>query len=200
MSTQGQVELPSEIHNGGQEFADSIDANMFGGICAAIQPCAKATEDFCIGESDVNSLYPYIMAQRMPVGGIEKIDVSRDEGRKLIAEWKPDDSLGYWFEVTCSVPDHLHDHFDFAPIARMDSDPSVLSKKQQATFQLLQPSIGPRLIPYLGRQERVGKTVDELQILQEEGLVIEERRYVWSTFTDLGCRNTTSSKMRQRLQ
>ena len=56
----------------------------------------------------------------------------------------------------------------------MDSDPSVLSKKQQATFQLLQPSIGPRLIPYLGRQERVGKTVDELQILQEEGLTIEE--------------------------
>ena len=147
--TQGQVQLISEIHNGGQEFVDFTNEDMYGGLCAAFQPSAAAGDNTTLAQFDVNSLYPAIMAEKMPVGDIIKIDVATEEARKLITDWRPDDHVGYAFDINLHIPPELHDEWDLAPFARLDSDPTVLSKKQQETFKILKPTLGSRLVPFL---------------------------------------------------
>ena len=95
-----------------------------------------------------------------------------EEARKLITDWRPDDHVGYAFDVNLHIPPELHDEWDLAPFARLDSDPTVLSKKQQETFKILKPTLGSRLVPFLG-QQRIGLPVSVLQVLQMRGAVFE---------------------------
>ena len=172
------MELISE-HNGGQEFYDFIDRSIIGGICAVFQPRATASDGETIMSWDFNSLYPYILSGRVPVGCYRKVELSQEEFLDIVEHWKEDDSTGYGFEVDIHVPDHLHDKLDFAPFARMCSDPSTLSAKQQDTIKLLNSSMGDRLAPYLGDQSCVGQVIPVLQVFLKLGIEIRVVR-AWS--------------------
>ena len=79
---------------------------------------------------DVNSLYPWAMAQFLPIGRYKEIglssmcDVRVDMVKGLINSYDP--SCAYFVKATINVPEELHDYFDYAPIKKGKIEPELL--------------------------------------------------------------------------
>ena len=82
---------------------------------------------------DVNSLYPKQMCKPLPTGKytIRELALTSTERirqcQEIVAKHDPNGGTGYFLEVTFSIPEELHDHLDFAPVASGLINPEWLS-------------------------------------------------------------------------
>ena len=186
----GVVQLVTEQRNGGQEFVDLVNRNMFGGICVPFQPIAEANEPGLgrdspnkparsIAQFDITSLYPWAMSRSIPVGDIRIEDGwTQESALQLIRDWSFEQDVGYGMVVDLRVPKQLHDWLDFAPFARLDIRIEALGKEQQEAHKALKSATGKRLAPYLGDQHGIFHHVCLLQVYLEMGVELVVRQ-VW---------------------
>jgi hypothetical protein len=119
------------------------------------------------------------MTHSLPVGGWVEIPIDQEKGIRLITDYKSDDLIGFGFEVDIHNPDQLHNQLDFAPFAHLNFvDPTQLSKTQQESLKLLNPTQGPRLVPTLADQLGTFRHVKYLQSWLLRGVEIKIKRAI----------------------
>jgi hypothetical protein len=197
LQTGARVQLISEA-NGGWPLMHDVNKNIRGGLSCIFQPFASANNPQCpnydpslplswIVYNDVNSLYPHAMAQALPDGDYEAVDLPECDDERtryvhaLMAGYSGEDHFGYMIVADLDVPIEMHDSLDFAPIAKRSTDPSELSELQRERLQLFGGSANQeKLMPFLGKQEEVGHHIELLKFYTEHmGVQILKVHRVW---------------------
>ena len=69
--------------------------------------------------ADVTNLYGYCLSQKLPLKDFKWVHLSLDQLLRIVDQYDHNSSnVGYFIEISMSIPDHLHDYFaDFPPMA-----------------------------------------------------------------------------------
>jgi hypothetical protein len=139
---------------------------------------------------DANSLYPTVMTGSLPLRAFCPVDVpqsSREDRleflKLLLKNYRPENQQGFFIEVTYHVPEHLHDFFDYAPVAKRPVEEEELSLYQReliAKFRKKSAAKTSKLFPYLGEHRQVLHQIDLLQYYVELGVEVTEVHRAWS--------------------
>ena len=177
--------------NGGYEFLEEIDQNIRGGLSVIFTAYAEANQPLCdeardrglrfdpskptayLVPFDANSLYPHTMTFSMPVGQYREVAATLETAWHFLHNYKDTDDEGGMIFCDISVPAELHDILDLAPVAKRVVDPNELTEKQREVFKAYNCKLGDRkLMPYLGRQQKVAHHVALLQFYVGLGVKI----------------------------
>jgi len=177
--------------NGGYEFLEEIDQNIRGGLSVIFTAYAEANQPLCdeardrglrfdpskptayLVPFDANSLYPHAMTFSMPIGQYREVAATLETAWHFLHNYKDTDDEGGMIFCDISVPAELHDILDLAPVAKRVVDPNELTEKQREVFKAYNCKLGDRkLMPYLGRQQKVAHHVALLQFYVGLGVKI----------------------------
>jgi hypothetical protein len=171
------------------ELHELINKSMMGGLSCIFQPSAKANTpelddydptqpDSCIAQLDVNSMYPAVMTQPMPVGGYTKLEPPQDPQERVADLHRildsvdfngEEETVGYMVTVDYEIPIGRHDEIDWAPPTSMIVGPEALSPHSWSI--LLQNDSKPtktrKLVPFLGPHHRETLDAKRLRFLRD---------------------------------
>ena len=189
-SSKQRLELIHE-NNGGYKFIEEIDQNIRGGLSIIFTTYAEANQPLCdeardrglrfdpskptayLVPFDANSLYPHAMTFSMPIGQYREVAATLETAWHFLHNYKDTDDEGGMIFCDISVPAELHDILDLAPVAKRVVDPNELTEKQREVFKAYNCKLGDRkLMPYLGRQQKVAHHVALLQFYVGLGVKI----------------------------
>ncbi len=167
-----------------------------------------AEETSWIAYVDANSLYPTVMSQNLPVSNYQELELAPCIADRLeflnalVKTYRPDGRTGYHIEATYHVPEHLHDYFDLAPIAKRKVRFDELSPHQRDVIKMSAPSRleGVKLFPFLGEIRECLHTIDMLQYLMELGVVVTDVHSIWTFQQTPWLRNYIKSLAQSRAQ
>ncbi len=136
---------------------------------------------------DANSLYPTCMAMPLPIGDYQTVELPEPpddrikQARDILNQYEDDDRTGYFIEVDFTIPEHLHDVFDYAPVSKRVVTRDQLSPLQHDIGELLgacKPA--EKLVPFLGDQRKVLYHAGLLKFWVDKGVVITKVHNIWS--------------------
>lgn len=198
LRTGARIDLVCEA-NGGWDFMKDINDNVRGGLSCVFQPHARANNPELhdaydpdepkswISYVDVNSLYPTVMCMPLPHSNYTAVPLPQDHEQRLqhvlalLSDYTDSSPQGYMFVVSFEIPEALHDHLDFAPVAKRSTNMDELSDLQRQRQAIFGSNSGDKkLMPYLGTQTSVGMHAGLLKFYVEVlGVVIVEVHRAW---------------------
>ena len=167
------------------ELYELFEDQKRGGFTCAVKRHCKANNKHTRGDSkgkdgdkwllyiDANNLYGWAMCKKLPYSDFQWEDIrSLEDTEEMIAEYNPEDEIGYVLEVDLEYPSSLHDkHWDFplAPYNRTVRD-EELSDYQKIVLGDEKHAEDRKLIADFKDRVKQTYNIEYLQFLLRQGL------------------------------
>jgi len=111
---------------------DMIKRSIFGGIVTCNVRYAEAKDDLVLEQLDINSAYIFIMRHcKLPIGDYCIVPPDSENWENI----DPEGYFGYFLEINCNFPTHLHDYLDqFVPLVERKKPPGAATERLVSDF------------------------------------------------------------------